>query len=531
MLASKQVPHSEKSVELAIPSTVEEICRQSSSLYFQCIQCKTQMQVSVPVNLTDLRCVQCGMDLQPVGLTAAGPVNHALMRRLIGTCYHRVGFAFKVIEAFRRDYDRGKPDEFVIDKPLLALHAANAIVQRGHRSPIPFLAVVALLLLGAATSYIVVLLGAAALFVFIARRRGENDRSWDECCREQRYDPSKVAAKNIQNVKKILRYVDWRKPQNLFFFSGYNPFAFFGASDGAWSLLVDRRKKDDGERAATPIEVDLDQFYHTMIRRLTIVRGQSLAATPVSVTDVMLVDGRRVNPKDRRFVSDSGAPREAVAAAVMDSFRDSDNPDCRVYKRITAYDGRLDIGLSSFVRLRNHGPFTLIESVGTRILPVVSKLCQLYTCDLDSDELMQRENTMTLWKRIPHSYRRAMVFVAGNLIALGLLAFSIQEVPFEGFGISRSLLATVAATIYLMIVSFATFGKLPTMEDTFEPAVNIPFPFSLFTNGNPETKRRLSREHIRCKKEAREWNFGPVRWSIVMVKANRPRTTSSRIAT
>ncbi len=452
-----------------------------------CPGCNQKQLLPVPVDLRNPKCDKCGGSLDPVRWESYGPVNHLLMQRLISTCYKHPNFARNIIAQYRRDYDHAMTDEWGIDKSLLAVHAANSIIQRGHRSLVPFLCL--LLALSFNIGIWIPPLGSIVVLLVVASRRGRNERHREQFLRIDAYNPTVVPESNIKNIEKLLRFIEDTVPENLYFFSEYNPFQHIGANDDMWSILVDRRKRIGGDIATKPADLDLDSTYSRIIESVCNMRGPGTYPSRFQVKDVVFARATMVDPKDARFIDENYRPRTRVDPPRLADMRNFDDSRYKVFKRITFYDPRRDIGITSFIRLQHQGPFTYVESVGTRLLPVVDKLFGLYTDRTTFTELEKIHSGPKWWRSIDLQKRRRFRFVAIlSLITLGIWANPFYPVE------PRVLWMNLPHLTFLLTVILATYGFLPKLNGTYQ------------SRKMDETRRHA--------KEAQEFDFGPTKWSI-----------------
>jgi hypothetical protein len=527
--SSRRVPRRSNTQEIDMGEVLEAY----KTLEMSCPRCGHTAELPVPVRLTNLKC-KCGAELDPVQWDHTGPVNHLLMRRLLAICYKYPDFASQIIEQYKRDYDHAKIEEFGIDKALLCVHAANALVQRGHRSWVPF----ACLLLAFSFPLGFWIPPIGALFVLLYASQDDKNRKFrNQYLTPQNYDPTNVPIENWEEIRKLLHFLEDTRPSNLLFFSGYDPFSYRGENDDAWSFLVDRRKRTGGEVAVEPVPLDLDKTYDNIVDLVCHVEGPGASPTRFRVDDVVLVNGGKVAATDAPFIKGGLYPQTQVDTPVLTAIRDADDDKYRVYKRFTFYNPLRDIGMISFIRLQHQGPFTYIESVGTRLLPMTKKLFGKYQEHPSSEELEKEQAGPEWWQAMDRDKRNRFVFVSSWFLVTLALWFSMGIIAgafvnpgsYPGFSGSGSetfpwLWLNVPHLTLLLLIAVSTYGFVPKLDDKYEPKEEIPFPISLVIPDQGGPRRRLLNK-IKFMKEAQEFNYGPTKMSLRYSQSNAFPTT------
>lgn len=546
--------------EVDVTRTIER----SKTLVCTCTRCKKEISFNVPVNLLKLECDKCHSIVDPVqwsGLLVTSsddatkspimgdgtsPVNHNLMQRLISTCYRHPAFARSIVEAYRRNYDHGKVQEWGIDKSVLLVHAANAIVQKYNSVWLP---VLVLIVGGAVTVFTPKpfdsVLAVLSVFValFLASGNMRNQKYWDANCKPTSYNPASVPNENVDGIREILKFCQGDEPRNLFFFSGYDPFRLLGLDDQSWSLVINRRKRPNGQLDSTPAELDIDTSYQRILRmviKATTYDKSSPQSEPLAnsrlldesrfrVDDVAIVSGAHLDENDRRFVDASGCPQSELSIAELTKLSQAPDSRWRIYKRMCYYDGALDVGLLSYLRISHEGPFTYIESIGTRLLPVVEKLMGAYSAEPTADELMAQHRGPDWIREMSVELRRRIVYIGMGTIVFGLLfAFggslisSIvgSDPSFDSTGDINPTYFVLGVWLLPLIMVLGKRVKKLELEDDWEPRhpslgwVIANIGLAIFGRYPPEDQRKERRKRVELAKETKEWNYGPFQGAV-----------------
>lgn len=500
--------------------TVEDVLADYDTITARCSKCAATRQFKLPVALRSTTCAQCASPLDFVSSRGPALVNHQLMRRLILTCYRHPHFASRVIELYKRDYDRGLPEEWGIDKRLLAIHALNARLQRGHSRW--WLAILALTLLMLPAPTLLGPILTAVLLVIAAQQFGRNDDYAAIYLGDERYDPTHINARNMHRINKLLRYLHTINPEDLLFFRGFDPFSRTGNADTSWSILVDRRKRADGSFTEQPADLDLSAVYKEMIESAQAIRSAGTRGSRFYLDEVVFVDGSAVETTDNNFVDDDYYPRAALPVGARESFATDNDDRYRLFKRIRFYNPLRDFGMSTFLRLTHHGPFTYIECVGTRLLPLVEKLFGTYTWRPTSEELNKRFSGLRLWTDLSMRTRRQILFVLGGLLTAVTWSITINawdEASRYDYSrpsvITPGFLVPVGHIAIAGIMLLSSYASAPKLKDAYEPTRELPFPLGwLLGQSRREKERQRHRRRIKHTKEAGEFNYGPDRWSL-----------------
>lgn len=480
-----------------------------------CPWCGATHSTSLPVNLAELACHSCDKRIEPIQWHDGRPVHLGRMQRLLYLCYTHPSFARKILEVCQRDPLRGRNEEWGLDKSLLATHAAHALAIRGHRQPWLFfllplgasipLGIAPLPPLGAA---VVLLLAASG----IARARAFADRF----LRLQHYDPSKLDPSRIDLTDEMLESMDGSELENLYFAGEHNPFDALGTGHESWSILVDRRKRDDGSLADAPIEFDLDTIRTRIVDRIVHGSGPESASGTFSVSEVTFVDSRRTKPDQLAFFEPNRYARSSVACPEQLQAIEKDDT-CRTYSRVVFYDASRDIRLTTLLRLIDHGPFTNLEVVGCHLLPLADRLFDHYSLKPDASEIRDTYLRPRWWFRRSAATRSRIGFVVGSLIVLlGFWLFSAPTVA-QTLGDGELVYALVQANllplIFLLLLVAWTYGRVPRIDDLYKPRPEVPFPLSLIVP-NSERQREKRLRDIRIEQDAGMFDYRPPRESL-----------------
>jgi len=495
---------------------LQEIRDKYKELHMNCAYCDNRESFNVPVDLTNKRCSNCNKVLDPIQWDNDSPVNHKLMHRLISICYKNPEVAYKIINLYKRNYNYAKIEEWGIDKSLLIIHAANSIVQRGHRSLELFLLIIMSFSFKIGSIFIPPI-GAIVPLYIISTKREKNYDFLKKYLNIESYNPTQVPESNTKNIMKIIKYNENTQPENLYFFSAsYNPFHQFGSNAKTWSFLVDRRKKTGGAITKKPTELNLDTVYDKIIDRLCKMSGPGTTNNRFHVKDVFLADANRIDVDEKDFFElneDMYYPKNRLEINPKDADKYIDA--CRCYKMVSFYDPQRDICIRSFFRLQHQGPFTFIESIGTQLLPLANKIFQNYTELFTSEELDMIDAGPGLYSSLEVKTKRKISFVSVSFIGILIVWLLGTNI----LGDNGVLISNIPHLILLLIIIFSTFGFINKYDDIHEPKKDIPFPFSLiapfiFINPKKETNRRKERKKIKHKQQAKEYNFSPNDWSL-----------------
>lgn len=397
---------------------IDSILVEYKNLKMSCPNCGKEHSVQVPANFNILKCEDCQNSLDPAFWYEDGLVDHVLMCKLISTCYKHTGFSKKVIELYERDYHHAKNEEFGINKSLLLIHAANALVQNGHHcKPLFWTSLFSL----------IPFVGAFIPIYLTSKRLYNNLEYRENFFTINSYDPTQIPLDNREKIENIVKFTDYIQPRNLFFFSQYNPFVQFGNNDGMWSFLVDRRKRTDGEITLEPAELDTNIIYSKIIERACKVKGTGVSQFRFHVDDILLVDGRLVGCKNEKlfYLSQYGYyPKELIDNEEIVRLQSTSGDILKPYKRITFYNPQRQLCIRSFIRVQHQGSFTYIESIGTQLLPLVDKLYDLFQEKTSSDELEGMCTGPNWWQALPLVRRKRASFIVLSMSAITIIFMS-----------------------------------------------------------------------------------------------------------
>ncbi|MBI1333369.1 MAG: hypothetical protein GC165_10875 [Armatimonadetes bacterium] len=538
--------------------SIEQISEEAKTLNMSCTVCGEVVALQVPIAFGQLLCT-CGGELDPVSWPKkqdakienmelrqyeAVPINHLLMRRLIACCYRKPAFAQVVINHFRRDWDHARNQEWGIDCELLVAHASQAIVMKGHRSVWPYfvILVASLTFFVSPLVYAILCLPLLILAVWMAAGNTSNEQHWKNYCRSDSYDPSKILLENKERVNKLRSYCDGSQQKNLLFFGGYHPFALLGEEDSGWSQMVDRRKRSDGEQSQEAADLNIDSTEEKIVQSITDALVTSSArnehrlgkfvASRLSVDEIVLTSGLGLRHEASQFL-DKGSPKQALSVEEVEQTKSESNSTSRVYKRVSYYDPVRDLGVMTFFRLAHVGPFTYLESSGTKLLPVVDKFLGIYSDEPTSQELEVDGRGPSWWQALSTSQKEkvaaliiALVFfhlgsacgvaLAGAMTSLDLSQL-LSQAETSKEDTFLPLLAIVAMSwLPVLIQVFAHHGFMPKVTDEFsekEPSV-FEMVMSLglaMIHYAPEVKRLELRRKVRILKTTGEWNYSPTK--------------------
>ncbi len=499
---SGRVPVSAHRTLSECQGNVSRFLDQYRRLRMSCPQCEVQVELQCPVRLHGQSCVHCGHPLDPMEWHETGPVHHRLMRRLIRTCYRHPAFAQRVLNHYRRDLDRSVAPEWGIDKGLLLVHAANAVLQHGHRSVWVFLSC----LLG-----LFPILGLIPLWL-MKRRMDLNEQCAALFEPAKGYQPSALLGANFEMIGRILHFANGDYPHNIFFFNAFAVFDTNGQLDGQWSFLVDRRKQLGGGIADEPLSFDVNYVLNRIVERTTRQGGPGNYPGRYRAREVIMVRGPGLEASDRRFLDARVRPRYRVSDQLLEAERGKHEARARVYTQIASYDPEDDVGLTSYVRLEHRGAFTYIESIGTRLLPVAQRLFNAYSAEPTSREL-QEDRTLLSWLRAVRLITRRRVFFIGIAFAVACFAWSLSPGGLGG-------LASVAV---LLVAAAFTYGPPLRLHDKFEPRQRSLL-LSIVPGVMEERERKKALELIEDQKTAAEFNYGPTLYSIRASQARGEET-------
>lgn len=480
-----------------------------------CPWCGTTQPTSLPINLAEVTCQSCDKRIEPIEWRGGRPVHLGRMQRLLYLCYRYPPFSRKVLELFQRDPLRGKNEEWGLDKGLLVAHAAHALALRGHRRPWLLL----LLPLGATVPLGIVPLpplGAAIVLLLAARGIARPRDFADRFLRPEHFDPSKLDESRLEITDKILESMDGSESGNLYFTGEDNPFETLGTGHDSWSILVDRRKRDDGSVADEPIQLDLDAIRRRIVDRIVHASGPESASGTFSVSEVTFVDSRRTKPDQLAFFEPNRYARSSVDYPERLPELEK-NDTCRTYSRVTFYDTSRDIRFTTLLRLINHGPFTNLEVVGCHLLPLADRLFNRYSVKPDLSEVREPHLRPQWWFRRPAATRSRTRFVVGIMIViLGLWLLSapvVVEALDDGELVTALASANVLPLIVLFLAVALTYGRVPRINDLYKRRPEVPFPFSLFVP-NLEKQRQEKLRDIRIEQDAGVFDYRPARESL-----------------
>ena len=456
-----------------------------------CPVCGEENSVAVPVNLKHQNCDNCHHHIDPVGRREGKLVDHLLMQKMISNCYKHIGFAKKLLELYSRDYHHSNSEEFGIDKTLLSIHAINAIILEKHKSK---------LLLLAGFLALIPVIGTFVAAYITSRKLYKNIEYKENYLGVSAYNPCEILLGNLSEIEQTLEFIDYRQPQNLYFFSGYNPFSQFGNNDGSWSFLVDRRKDSSGEIQLEAIDLNVEATYQKLIDQVCQIKGGGISPFRFTVDNVVLVDGALVRVSEAEIFhhTEQGYfPNNAVTAEHAVELLNATSDTVRAYKRITYYDSNRSLCIRSFVRIQNQGPYTFIESVGAQLLSMTENLYEKYKMDDSSEELLKTITGPSWWQRIPIIKRKRIAFT--GWLTLSSLVFS-------------PIAAVVLLSKYRM-----KFKK----EDIYsKQSTGVVFPFNLvaglfgMNTANKEKARINQLKKLKFQQQANEIGFTKNTWSL-----------------
>jgi hypothetical protein len=232
-------------------------------------------------------------------------------------------FAQRIVDLYQRDYYHSTAEEFGIDKSLLLIHAANSMLESGHRSFTVFLYILTTALLFILTflilknsflSLLILILGSIVSLYFIARKLYKN-LDYRNSSSFEHFNPTQIPPQNCKKISEINTFTDGSQPKNIFIFSTYNPFSQFGTNNSSWSFLIDRRKSAGGEILPDPAELDIDETYSRIVNTVVNMKGVGVSRFRFHLGEILLIDGKLADAKDSRLFEkrDYGYyPRQAI---------------------------------------------------------------------------------------------------------------------------------------------------------------------------------------------------------------------------
>lgn len=442
--------------------SIDKILESYRAIEFRCSSCSQIETRSPPIDLLALRCSHCNLDLDPIQKTSGGLVNHLLMFRLIMLCYKHVAFSREILGIYKTNPRRCEDEEFGIDRRLLMLHAAQAVILNGHRNlfllPVLFLLILASLVLGTG----VLLLGAWFIVVYLHFAHIRREQHKRNNFMVTRYDPSSILKKNHPLIERIINVDNINIPGNLFFCTGYDPFRTAGHSDGYWTLLIDRRRKTFGENTSAPVSMDASQLYSELTDAVIGICGDGIRPSRFWVTDVVLVDSRTLRPGSI-FLDEKLHPRTSLTESEIAQIKYNSDDRFRYYKQITFYDPWKDTALRIYLRILDQSPFTYIETVGVRLLPTIEKIFGRYSHRATSSEL-ELESSF-FHKLSSNGIIGALTNTFRHLIALTLLCLIPYAIPYWERLLGKNPLSLLSSwpTLVQILASNSRTAILPVV--------------------------------------------------------------------